>query len=433
MSRSIGPDRVVVINDDAIERGGAATIALASARLVAGCGIPVTVLAGGSRAEPDLAACGIDVVLLGGSQLLEKKIAAAATRGLYDRPKKAELARWIEAHDTPRTVYHLHNWHKVLSPSAFVPLRRIAPRLVISAHDFFLACPNGAYFHYPHQRECGLVPNGIACVATSCDRRRYAHKLWRVVRHAARHWLFDLTVSEAQVIAVHESMLPLLARGPMAPHRLRVLRNPVTPWCAARVPAEQNRDIFFVGRLDGDKGAHLLAAAAQRLGARLKLIGDGPLAAEIARICPTAEFLGWRRRDEIATLIGTARLVVSPTLNREPFGLTALEALMSGIPVIVARNSPFADDIVSRQIGLACDPHDRRALTAAIATLLNDDLLVRRMSCRAIDEARALAPTPSQWCDQLLALYRGRLGERDASCAATAVDDPDAIMAGEAR
>jgi glycosyltransferase involved in cell wall biosynthesis len=411
MSRTVGPDRVVVINDDAVERGGAAAIALAGARLVAARGIPVTFLSGSDDLAPDLMTRGIASVILGGRQLLERSAWSAAASGLYDPATQSALARWIDAHDTPRTVYHLHNWHKVLSPSAFVALRLVAARLVISAHDFFLACPNGAYFHYPRQRECELVPNGAACVATSCDRRRYAHKLWRVARHALRHRLFDLTASEAQVIAVHEAMVPLLARGPIAPGCIRVLRNPVTPWRTARVAAENNRDIFFVGRLDGDKGAHLLACAAQRVGARLRLIGDGPLTAEIARICPNAEFLGWRSRDEISELVSSARVVVSPTVNREPFGLVALEALMSGIPVIVARSSPFADEIVDRQLGLACNPHNERALAGAIATLLRDDLLVRRMSCRAFTEARQLAPTPDQWCDRLLALYAGRLGE----------------------
>jgi glycosyltransferase involved in cell wall biosynthesis len=415
MSRTIGPDRVVVINDDAVERGGAAAIALAGAKLVAARGTPVTFLSGNDEVAPDLAAHGIATVVLGGRQLLARGRWSAAASGLYDPATQVALARWIDGHDTPRTVYHLHNWHKVLSPSAFVALRPVAARLVMSAHDFFLACPNGAYFHYPRERECDLVPNGVSCVATSCDRRRYAHKLWRVARHGLRHRLFDLTTSEAQVIAVHETMAPLLARGPIAPGCIRVLRNPVTPWRANRVAAENNRDIFFVGRLDGDKGAHLLARAAQHVGARLRLIGDGPLAADIARICPNAEFLVWRSRDEISELVSSARVVVSPTVNREPFGLVALEALMSGIPVIVARSSPFADEIVDRQLGLACNPHNERSLAEAIATLLRDDLLVRRMSCRAVAEARQMAPTPAQWCDRLLALYADRLGEPIAS------------------
>jgi glycosyltransferase involved in cell wall biosynthesis len=411
MSPAAVPDRVVVINDDAVERGGAATIALAAARFVAGRGIPVTFLSGCDGVAPDLQQRGVATATLGGRQLLEGNAWSAAARGLYDPATNAALAQWIDIHDTPRTVYHLHNWHKVLSPSVFVALRRIAPRLLISAHDFFLACPNGAFFHYPRQRECELTPNGLACIATSCDRRHYAHKLWRALRHELRHRLFDLTVSEAQVVAVHEAILPLLTRGPIAASGVQVLRNPVTPWRTIRVAAEKNRDILFVGRLDGDKGAHLLASAAKYLDVPVKLIGDGPLAAEIARICPTAELLGWRNRDEIADLARGARIVVSPTVNREPFGLVALEALTSGIPVIVAQNSPFAGQIVDRQLGLACNPHHECALAGAIATLLGDDLLVRRMSCRAFAEARELAPTPAEWCDQLLDLYAARLGD----------------------
>ena len=404
------PDRVVVINDDAVARGGAAAIAVASTKLLRARGVAVTFLTGMAPADPGLEACGARVAVLGGRHLLDRSMGSAISKGLFDPDTKLALTRWIDANDTPETVYHLHNWHKVLSPSVFVPLRRVAGRLLMSTHDYFLACPNGAYFHYPQQRDCELRPGGLACVATACDRRHYGHKLWRVARHALRHHLFDLTTTPAQIVAVHETMMPFLARGAIDPGRIRVLRNPVTPWRSTRVRAENNRDVFYVGRLDGDKGVDLLARAAKRAGAKLRVIGDGPLAGAIARDCPDAELLGWRGRDEIVELVAAARMVVSPSVIRETFGLVAFEALMSGIPAIVARSSPFAGEIVDRELGLACDPHDEQALADAIATLLHDDPLVRRMSRRAFEEVRQLAPTPEQWCDDLLALYRERLG-----------------------
>src|SRR6516164_9687873 len=119
MNRAAGPDRVVVINDDAVERGGAAAIALAAARAIAERGIPVTLLSGGGSIAPDLAVRDIATVSLGGRQLLEGGLWSGATRGLYDPTTGTALTDWIEAHDTPRTVYHLHNWHKALSPSVF--------------------------------------------------------------------------------------------------------------------------------------------------------------------------------------------------------------------------------------------------------------------------------------------------------------------------
>jgi glycosyltransferase involved in cell wall biosynthesis len=408
-------DRVVVINDDAVEKGGAAAIALTSARLFHERGIPVTFLSGSDAVDQKLQASGIAVSVLGGRHLLEGNAASAAVRGIFDPATGAALRRWIDTYDTPGTVYHLHNWHKVLSPSVFRVLHRVANRLVMSAHDYFLSCPNGGYFLYPQQRECTLVPGSVRCILTACDRRHYGHKLWRVARHKLRHHFFDLTRSDALVLAVHEAMVPLLSRGAIAQSGIRVVRNPVTPWHTKRVQAERNRDVFFIGRLDDDKGPDLLARAARRAGVRLRLIGDGPLAAQIARDNPDAELLGWRSRDEIANLVADARLVVSPSRWRETFGLVALEALTSGIPVIVSRFSSIAGEIVERGLGLACNPYDEGTLAAALDVLARDDERVREISHRAFAEARDLAPTPAQWCDDLLALYASRLRDTTAT------------------
>ena len=414
MTDPVKLDRVVVINDDATERGGAAVIALTSARLLNARHIPVSILSGNADIDPELQAMGVEVEILGGRHILEGSRAAAAVRGLFDPTTQARLAEWIAANDTPGTVYHLHNWHKVLSPSVFHVLRRVAHRLVISAHDYFLVCPTGGYFHYSKRAACELAPGSWRCLAAACDRRHYAHKLWRVARHWTRQCLIDLNGSGATVLAVHDAMVPALTRAGLAARDIRVLRNPVTPWSRTRVMAEQNREVFFVGRLDGDKGADLLARAARRAGAALRIVGDGPLAASIARDNPDAQLLGWRTRDQITQLIAGARLVVSPTRCRETFGLVALEALMSGIPVVLSRFFPISDEIVRRDFGLVCDPFDEATLVAGIAELLQDDRRVRRMSLRCFAEARALAPTPEQWCDELVALYRSRIGDGTA-------------------
>jgi glycosyltransferase involved in cell wall biosynthesis len=414
MIGSVRLDRVVLINDDAAERGGAAVIALTSARLLHARRIPVTILSGSVDVDPELKALGIEVEVLDGRHILEGSRAAAGVRGLFDPTTQARLAEWIAANDTPGTVYHLHNWHKVLSPSVFGVLRRVAHRLVISAHDYFLVCPTGGYFDYSKGAACELAPGSWRCLAAACDRRRYAHKLWRVARHWTRQRLLDLNGSGATVLAVHDAMVPVLARAGIAAQVIRVLRNPVTPWSRTRVPAEQNRELFFVGRLDGDKGADLLARAARRAGGVLRIVGDGPLAASIARDNPDAQLLGWRTREQIAQLIGSARLVVSPTRCRETFGLVPLEALMSGIPVILSGLFPTSDEVARRDFGVVCDPFDERGLAATIAELLQDDQRVRQMSLRGFAEARALAPTPEQWCDELLALYLSRICDGNA-------------------
>jgi len=399
-------DRIVVINDDIQESGGASAVALASVRLLARQGVPVTVLSGddsGAASQPEA-----NTVTLGGRHIMSGKRAAAALRGLYDPRIGSAVASWIAANDTPRTIYHLHNWHKVLSPAVFRALRPVASRLLISAHDYFLVCPTGGYFRYPQQAACELTPGSARCLLASCDRRHYGHKLWRSARHQLRRFLFDLAGARAEILLVHDGMVPHFVRAGIPRERLRVLRNPVLPWRSSRVPAEGNRDVFFVGRVEADKGIDLLARAAQRAGTGLRIIGAGSLEAAIRREYPAAELLGWRSHEQVSELASGARIVVTPTRCRETFGLVAVGALLSGIPVIVSRFALISEEIVRHGFGVSCDPYDEVALADAIAVLSRDDARVREISTRAFTGARLLAPTPEQWCDSLLQICESK-------------------------
>jgi glycosyltransferase involved in cell wall biosynthesis len=398
---------VVIINDDCVASGGAAGIALMSARVLQARGVRVSYLAGdvqsGARSLPG------DLFSLTGQHIMDGARGAAALRGLYDRNTHRSIEQWIRANDSANTIYHLHNWHKVLSPSAFAALKPVRDRLFMSAHDYFLVCPNGGQFNYPRHHGCELRPMSSACVLTQCDRRNYVHKLWRVARTAMRDVLFDLAELDATVLAVHEGMIPYLVRGGIPRHLIRVLRNPVSPWCRDRIAAERNRQILFVGRLERDKGIDLLAQGARRAGASLTVVGDGPLRGELSAQYPEVSFLGYRQRHEIAAIAREARMLVSPSRWRETFGLTTLEALTSGIPVVISRFALIAHEVAEHGFGLACNPYDQDELAATLETLLRDDEMVAAMSRRAFKAAAQLTITPEQWGDELLALYTERL------------------------
>jgi glycosyltransferase involved in cell wall biosynthesis len=191
-----------------------------------------------------------------------------------------------------------------------------------------------------------------------------------------------------------------------------VLRNPVIPWCRDRVTAERNRQILFVGRLERDKGIDLLARGARRAGATLTVVGDGPLRGELSAQHPEVNFLGYRNPREIAAIAREARILVSPSRWRETFGLTTLEALMSGIPVVVSQFALIAREVAEHGFGLTCNPYDQDELAAALEIMLRDDELVAAMSRRAFAAAAQLAITPERWGDELLALYSERLSPR---------------------
>ena len=402
------PGRVVVINDISAMKGGATGVALTSVGLIRAAGVPVTFITGDDAANADPIVKAGAHVALGGEHILSGPRIEAAARGLYNRAAARGLAEWIAGHDTPGTIYHLHGWSKILSPSIFRALRPVSARLIVHAHDFFLVCPNGGYFDFPRGQPCAKAALSLGCLACSCDRRSYAHKLWRAGRLALSRAMFDLA-SVGRVLAVHEAMVPLLQRAGLKDAPVGVLRNPVMPWSRPRIAAERNGSFVFVGRLDWDKGVDLLAAAARRAGVRLRMVGTGPLHETLARQYPEIEITGWRAREDIAELCRDARAIVLPTRSREAFGLAALEAMMSGLPAVISERATIAGETVNEGFGLACNPQDEAALADLLAQLRRDDVAVARMSRTAHANARALAPTPGEWCARLLDTYAATL------------------------
>lgn len=124
-------------------------------------------------------------------------------------------------------------------------------------------------------------------------------------------------------------------------------------------------------------------AELRRRGVRAVLVvaGDGPLRrslqASAARL--PVRFLGHvANRESLAKLLATADVVIAPG-PAETFGLSALEALASGTPVVVNSHSALPE--VVGQAGLAAEDNDQ-ACADAIECLLRRDVVERRSLAR---------------------------------------------------
>jgi len=124
-------------------------------------------------------------------------------------------------------------------------------------------------------------------------------------------------------------------------------------------PASVRRDgapvrLALVGRLSAEKAPAAAVDAATILIARghdvhLDVLGDGPLRTRLERRAPwvRSTFHGHVTRDEVARVVADADAVLAPCPT-EAFGLAALEALASGVPVVAHR-----DGAVPELLGLA--------------------------------------------------------------------------------
>jgi glycosyltransferase involved in cell wall biosynthesis len=398
-------NHVVLITDLSVEHDGATAIALAAARVLRRNGIKVTYVCGDDGNNPELKSLGIRVVPVRGHEIGATHPFQAAVKGLYNSEAVRVLRTVINEVDAEGVVYHLHNWSKILSPSIFQPLNVVSHRLIISTHDYFLACPNGGFFNFQTKSPCELTPMTMSCIGTNCDRRSYVDKIWRVARNVVRQRFLNLSNAAPIIVPVHDGMTVLLKRGGISEQSIKVLRNPVIPWSETRIEVEKNRTCLFVGRLDHDKGPDFLASAARNAGVPLKMIGDGGLRPFLERNYPEIELLGWQSRKQISEAARTARIVVMPSKTRETFGLVAFEALASGIPVIISKFAATADEIVRHEVGLSCDPYDHESLTQAIRSIATNDDQALAMSGRAWAARNLLLLSNKNWGEHLLKIY----------------------------
>ncbi|MGB5951101.1 MAG: glycosyltransferase [Ornithinimicrobium sp.] len=156
----------------------------------------------------------------------------------------------------------------------------------------------------------------------------------------------------------------------------RVVPNGVDPTLFPRGPG--GPDLVWVGRLTADKGADLAISAARRAGRRMKVIG--PISDSSwfeAIVAPVLDdnvtYLGHLSQAESARVVGhSAALLVTPRWE-EPFGLVAVEAALTGTPVIALRRGGLAE-VVRSPIGTLVTPrHTDTATCDALAAAIESD------------------------------------------------------------
>ena len=403
-----GPSRIVIINDTASTRGGAAKLAVLLAMKLAERGRAVTFFAGDDGENAELKDKGVEIVALGGRALLNSR--SAIVDGIYNRKAAARLKDYIEQSDGADTVFHVHAWSQILSPSIFDALRPVAARCAITAHDFFLMCPNGIYSNYQKSKQCDLKPMSASCLLSNCDKRNYVHKMWRVARQYVVNAKTDFRHAPFSVLAIQSGMIPLLTSSGIPEARLTTIANPAPQLVDARVRAEDNKEILYVGRLESEKGPALLAAAAHAIGAPLRIIGDGADEDAARRAYPDAIFQGWASQAEIAEALTRARFFVMPSLCTEPFGLAAAEALRAGLPVLTSTSCLIGDDVKQLEMGDIVDVAEPRAFQRVLAAWMADDAAIQSMSVSAFENAQQIAKTEDEWVDDHLAHYQRMLG-----------------------
>ena len=172
----------------------------------------------------------------------------------------------------------------------------------------------------------------------------------RLVQHVSRCVFAAATRPEDHALAS-----AVLGRDHVGNLRLGIDKQVFGPHRADRVAIERRYRLpagqvlaLFVGRLDVGKNIHTLvdavdAARAQGLPLHLITAGAGPAADEIgARLGSTATVAGYVPPDELARLYASVDLVTL-TSEVEIRSMVGMEAMASGVPMLVSKKSGVAE------------------------------------------------------------------------------------------
>ena len=159
-----------------------------------------------------------------------------------------------------------------------------------------------------------------------------------------------------------------------------------------------------------NKGTALAVRAARLAGVRLRILGAvedrGYFEREVApQLGPHAVHGGHLTGGDLAGALGRASALLFTPMWDEPFGLAAIEAMATGLPV-AAFDAGAAREVIG-EAGAFAPPGDVHALAEALRRALRMD----RRAARARVEARF---AQSAMIDRYEACYREAVSRRDA-------------------
>jgi len=335
-------ERILQINDYPIEDGGGAEVILRQTMEL-------------------LRARGLTVDAFTSADLVDAR--RSVLRYVHNSVACAALAEKLESFRPD--VVHLHNYYHVLSPAILATLaaykERRRVRVVMTAHDYHLICPNsgGSWFHYPSGRREVFDDQSITSarylLSRSWDHRGLLYSTLKLLQHSwgyrwrKLHRVIDVVLCPSRFIEQKIASIGLPTRW--LPHPLpqvqRRIGKPAGPL-----------QMVFAGRLEPEKGLNeFLQQWPSESTAQLAVIGAGSELKKCKETCARlgiegrVRFLGRLPHAEAVAEIARSHVLILPSRFLESYGLVLIEALMQGTNVLAANRGAIGEIVADAGVG----------------------------------------------------------------------------------
>jgi glycosyltransferase involved in cell wall biosynthesis len=301
-----------------------------------------------------------------------------AGRMIWSREAKAALGSALDAWRPD--VVHCHNIYHQLSPSVLAAAEQRRIPVVLTMHDYKLACPT--YQFLDKGEPCTACVDGGPWQAArrACkDGSRAASGIASL--EVWLHRRFQAYDPVGRFISPSRFLADQIARAGVYPDRLVVLDN-LTDVDGTEPQAAPGRGAVFAGRLSFEKGVDTLIRAVGEVagvvpGPVLEVAGDGPDRRDLERLADEVapgqvRFHGRLAKAELMALVRRAAVSVVPSRWHENQPLSVLESFASGVPVVATDMGGLPELVRDGETGWVVERDDPVQLGKALLEALGD-------------------------------------------------------------
>jgi glycosyltransferase involved in cell wall biosynthesis len=308
-------------------------------------------------------------------------------------------------------VVHIHNLYPLISPSILPECSAQNIPVVMTVHNFRLACPNGLLLSHGELCHRCLGGREYWCVLRNCENSIFKSTGY-ALRTAAARVLRRYYDHVNHYLCLTNFQRDVLVKEGMPSDRVSVLTNPVEIKVAEQ--SMEKNSVLFVGRVSREKGIVSLFEAARVCSDIPFLIaGSWQAMPEASELAPdNVTLLGAVPSQKLGALYENARIFVLPSVWYEGFPTVLLEAMSHGLPVVCSRIGGLPEIVDDGKTGLLYEPGNAGELADRILMLWSDSAL-----CQKLGEAGRKKMyeeyDAEKLVDRLLGIYEKAIRERN--------------------
>lgn len=288
---------------------------------------------------------------------------------IYSREARVQIRKVLDSFKPD--VCHINNFNYQLTPSIILEIKKWNKncRIVFTAHDYQLVCPNHMCNNPSTGENCEkcLRGNFANCTKGKCIHGSTAKSFigtleaffWKM-NGVYKH--IDKMICCSYFLKTKMDSNPIFTKKTVALHNF--IDKP--DW----KETEKKEYILYFGRFSEEKGIGTLIQAAKELPEyQFVFAGTGPLAEEINKV-PNIKNLGFKTGLELETLIREAKFSIYPSEWYENCPFSVMESQIYGTPVLGANIGGIPELIQVGKTGELFESGNKEELKSKIKGML---------------------------------------------------------------